>query len=162
MQYKQYMNAVFKAWSTSRKLYTKFFDEYTTAQLNLIPKGFSNNLIWNIGHIIVAQQSLIYKGSNLPMNISEELFNSYKPGTKPTGLTSAQEIEELKEWLTSVIQTTEEDYANGKFVTYNERTTATGFNLTSVKDAFEFNNYHEGLHLGYMMSIRKFVKNNYS
>lgn len=35
--------------------------------------------------------------------------------------------------------------------------TATGFDLTTLDDALEFNNYHEGLHLGMMMSVRKFV-----
>jgi len=43
----------------------EYFDNYTLEQLNKIPEGFSNNLIWNIGHIIVTQQVLIYKLSNL-------------------------------------------------------------------------------------------------
>ena len=31
------------------------------------------------------------------------------------------------------------------------------FHLGSLQDALAFNNYHEGLHLGYMKSIAKFV-----
>jgi hypothetical protein len=30
-------------------------------QLNTIPEGYNNNLIWNIAHIIVVQQMLVYK-----------------------------------------------------------------------------------------------------
>ena len=52
-----------------------------------------------------------------------------------------------------MIEKTKEDYTAGKFITYNEYTTSTGFNLTSTKEAIEFNNYHEGLHLGFMMVI---------
>jgi hypothetical protein len=151
------MEAIFKAWETSRKLFLNFFDSYTIDQLNKIPAGFNNNLIWNIGHIIVAQQALIYKGSNLPMHISDELFNRYKPGTQPTGNTSQAEVEELKELLFSVIPKTKEDFNNGIFTTYVERTTVTGFHLASVTDAFEFNNYHEGVHLGYTMAIKKLI-----
>lgn len=151
------MEAIFKAWSTSRKLYLNVFDSHTLDQLNKIPSGFNNNLIWNIGHIIVAQQALIYKGSSLPMYISDDLLSQYKPGTKPTGTTSETEVAELKELLISLIATTEADFRKGIFTTYTERTAATGFHLASLRDAFEFNNYHEGLHLGYMMSIRKFV-----
>jgi len=151
------METIFKAWTASRRLYLDFFNNYSLDQLNKIPDGFNNNIIWNIGHIIVAQQSLIYKGSNLPMLISDDLVNLYKSGTKPAGSTSQDEVNELKELLIVLIAKTETDFKNGVFKTYNERTTVTGFHLASVKDAFEFNNYHEGLHLGYMMSIRKFV-----
>jgi len=151
------MESIFKAWRTSRNLYLEYFEKYAIDQLNEIPEGFSNNLIWNIGHIIVAQQALIYKGSNLNGHISDELFELYQPGTKPTGLTSEVEVEELKTLLIALIEKTEEDYYSGKFNSYNERMTGTGFHLSSLTDAFEFNNYHEGLHLGCMMSIRKFV-----
>lgn len=151
------METVIKAWTTSRNLYRNFLDHYSLDQLNKIPEGFNNNLIWNIGHVIVAQQSLIYKGSNLPMYISDNMVNLYKPGTQPTGMTMPPEVNELKELLISLIIKTEADLKEGIFTTYNERTTATGFHLASIKDALEFNNYHEGLHLGYMMCIRKFV-----
>ena len=60
------MEAVLKAWKTSRKIYLEFFDKYSLAQMNVVP-----DIIWNIGHIIAAQQSLVYKISNLPMNISK-------------------------------------------------------------------------------------------
>ncbi|GAB3166395.1 DinB family protein [Telluribacter humicola] len=151
------MEAVLKAWKTSRTIYLDFINNYTAEQLNKIPDGFNNTLIWNIGHVIVAQQSLIYRGSNLPMNISDSLVDLYKPGTKPTAPVSPTEINELKSLLTSLIEQTEEELKSGKFVTYNERMTVTGFHLGSLKDALEFNNYHEGIHLGYMMSLRKFV-----
>ena len=151
------MESTFKAWKTSRQLYADFFDSHTLGQLNKIPQGFNNNLIWNIGHIIVSQQSLIYKSSEVPMRIEDDLFERYKPGTKPTGTVSQDEASELKNLLTSLVEQTEKDFHSHKFTVFNERTTLTGFNLASLKDAFEFINYHEGIHLGYMMSIRKFV-----
>lgn len=151
-------NHVLKAWKSSRKLYLKFFDNYSTDQMNFIPPGFSNNLIWNIGHIIVAQESLVYRGSGLPMTISEQFINSYKPGTKPEQRVSQEEANKLKELLVSQIAKTEADFQEGIFQTYIERETATGFHLASIGDALEFNNFHEGLHLGYMMSIRKFIR----
>jgi hypothetical protein len=59
--------------------------------------------------------------------------------------------------LLEQIEPTIGDFNNKKFVTYQQRITGTGFHLTSITDAFEWNNFHEGLHLGYMMSIRKFI-----
>ena len=151
------MESVFKTWKTSRKIFAEYFDKYTLAQLNTTPAGFSNNLIWNIGHVIVAQQSLVYRLSDVPIQIPAAMVELYKPGSKPTGTTTGAEAEELRSLLSTLVEQTEKDYANGLFQTFTERMTGTGFHLTSLADAFEFNNYHEGLHLGLMMNIRKFV-----
>ena len=151
------MNNSFKIWKKNRELLLEYFDKYTLEQLNMIPSGFSNNLIWNIGHVIIVQQVLVYKCSGLKAYVSEELFKLYMPGTKPTGNTSQVEVDNLKGLLMSLIEKTEADFKNGKFVTYNEIKVPIGIILTSIEDALQFNNYHEGLHLGYMMNIRKFV-----
>ena len=151
------MEAVLKAWKTSRKIYLDFFDKYSLEQMNVVPDKFSNNIIWNIGHIIAAQQSLVYKISSLPMYISEEFFDRYKPGTKPMGAVSQNEAGEIKSLLISMIDQTETDLANGKFVSFTERNTITGFHLGNLQDSFVFNNYHEGLHMGCIKSIGRFV-----
>ena len=151
------MEATVKIWKKSREKYLNFLNNYNLEQLNTTPTGLSNNLIWNIGHVVVAQQSLVYKGAGIPMHISDELYDRYKSGTFPSGTTTQEEVDELRELLVSLIGKTENDYKNGVFTTYNERTTGTGFHLATIKDAFEFNNYHEGMHLGMMMNIRKFV-----
>ena len=105
----------------------------------------------------LSQQSLVYRSSDVPMHIADDLFERYKPGTKPTGTVSQDEASELRNLLTSLVEQTENDFHSGKFTVFNERTTLTGFNLASLKDAFEFINYHEGIHMGYMMSLIKFV-----
>ena len=150
------MEATFKIWETSRKKYLELIDNYKLEQLNKIPEGFSNNLVWNLGHIIVSQQGLVYRLSGLPLNISTEMMDKYKNGSKPTA-TTQEEVEELKGLLFLLLNQTKEDYANGKFTSYNEYTTGTGFYLANIKDALEFNNFHEAIHLGFMMNIRKFI-----
>jgi hypothetical protein len=151
------MESVFKIWASNRNLYLDFLEKYTLEQLNKIPEGFSNNLIWNIGHIIVAQQRLVYTASNLPINIPIELVNSYKSGTKPSTTDTQETVDIFKNLLLSLVTETKNDFASGKFISYNELTTSTGFQLSTSIDAINFNNYHEALHLGFMMNIRKFV-----
>jgi hypothetical protein len=110
-----------------------------------------------VGHIIVAQQSLVYRLSGHPMLVSDEMFNLYKPGTKPERTITQTEADELKQLLITLCEQTRKDIGKGIFTSFTGRMTATGFDLTSLADALEFNNYHEGLHLGMMMSIRKFM-----
>ncbi len=151
------METTFKIWETSRNIYNTFLEKYTLEQLNTIPAGFSNNLVWNLGHIIVIQQVLVYRLSGLPMYISDSLFETYRNGSKPTGISTQAEVDELRNLLFLLLEKTKEDYAAGKFVNYNEYTTGTGFYLASSKEAIEFNNYHEAMHLGFMTNIRKFI-----
>ncbi|MFB0910652.1 MAG: DinB family protein, partial [Flavobacterium sp.] len=68
---------------TSRTIVSQMLAGHTLDQLNTIPEGYNNNLIWNIAHIIVVQQMLVYKLSGLPMMISDEMVEKYKKGTKP-------------------------------------------------------------------------------
>ncbi|WP_422361028.1 DinB family protein [Reichenbachiella sp.] len=153
------MEALLKAWRTSRAVIATYFEKYDLKQLNHIPEGFNNNLIWNIGHIVVIQQRLAYEGAGLDPHVSTEYFEKYQGGTKPDGKTTQQEVDELKQLLKSLVEQTEADFNNGLLQTrpYKERTTGTGFHLSSIQDALEFNNYHEAMHLGTMMAIRKFV-----
>lgn len=151
------MEATFKIWKTSRAIYLKFLESYSLEQLNKIPEGMSNNLIWNIGHIIVSQQGLIYRLSGLPRYVTDEMTAKYQNGSVPTGNTTLEEVNEIKSLLISTMNQTISDYENGVFKEYTPYETKTGFSLQNLNDAIEFNNYHEGIHLGFMMKIKKFI-----
>lgn len=151
------MQRTFEITKTSRKIVSQFLDNYSLEQLNKIPNGFKNNLIWNIAHIVVTQQLLVYKFSGLPMLVSDELVQKYMKGTKPEFDATQADVDEIKTLLSDIINQTEEDYNNGIFKNYQEYPTSTGFVLRNVEDAMVFNNFHEGLHIGIMMSLRKLL-----
>lgn len=151
------MNSVFEVQKTIREILLKILDNHSLEQLNKIPEGFSNNLIWNIAHCIAAQQSLVYKLSGLPSKVSEDFIARYSKGTKPEGYVSQSEVDEIRIMLSETLHQVQKDYADKIFVDYREYTTSMGFTLHNVEDALSFNNYHEGTHTGIIMSIRKFV-----
>lgn len=151
------METTFDINETSRNVLLNFLNELTLKQLNTIPQGFKNNIIWNIGHIIVVQQLLVYNLSGLPMMVSDELIAKYRKGSSPNGDVTQNEVDELKGLLFSTLEKTKEDFQKEIFKTFNEFTTMTGFKVTSAKSAMEFNNFHEGLHIGIIMQLRKFV-----
>ncbi|PWB25356.1 DinB family protein [Flavobacterium sp. HTF] len=151
------MDSVFEVHKTIRSILLKILENHSLEQLNKIPPGFNNNLIWNIGHCISSQQVLVYKLSGLPTMVSEEFIAKYKKGTKPEGDVSQEEVDEIKELLSETLEKTKNDFTSGLFVDFNEYTTSMGFTLHNVQDALSFNNYHEGIHTGIAMSIRKLV-----
>ena len=149
------MEQTFELTRASRKLIAPFLEKYTLEQLNLIPTGFSNNLIWNIAHIVVTQQILVYKLSGLPMLVSDELVEKYKKGTKPEQPATQAEVDQIKSLLFDLIDQTQVDYGSGVFTNFGEYPTSAGYFLRNVEQALEFNNFHEGLHIGIMLSLRK-------
>lgn len=140
---------------TNRRTLEKILNNYSLDQLNKVPEGFSNNIIWNIAHTIVTQQLLMYKLSGLPLMVDDKIVDLYKKGTKVEHDVTQEEVDVIKKLLFSTLDKTEKDIDTGVFKKYTEYPTSTGFVLRSVSDAITFNNYHEGIHLGYILALKK-------
>lgn len=142
----------------NRSIMASFLDSFSREKLNEVPAGFKNNLIWNIAHLVVTQQLLTYNFSGLPMLISDEIVKKYRKGSKTEGKVSQKEIDEIKRLLFSTLEKTKDDYKKGLFKNYNNYTVSTQSTLTNVEQAIEFNNFHEGIHLGYILAIKNHYK----
>lgn len=150
------MDFTFSVFEKTRGFHKEYLDKFSLEDLNKIPEGFKNNIIWNIGHIVVTEQLLVYKLSGLPTMVSDELINKYRKDTKPEGFVSQEEVDEIAGLLFSTIERTKQDYSNNKFETYQEYTVSTtGNTLTNVEEAINFALYHEGMHLGYLLALKK-------
>jgi hypothetical protein len=132
-------------------------DELSTSQLNAIPTGFKNNIIWQVGHLLATQQLLTYGLSGKDFLLSDNIIEEFRKGTKPEKDYSEDDIEELKFVFIEVINQTEIDYKEGVFKTFNTYPTSFGATLNSIDDAVIFNNVHEGLHMGLIMAMKKLV-----
>ena len=154
------MHFTLEVLTNTRKFFNKFLENMSLNDLNKVPTGFNNNIIWNIGHVLVTQQLLAYKLSGLPMMVSESLIAKYMKDTKPEGDVSQTEVDEIKELLFATIEKTKADYNNNAFNNFNTYTVSTtGNTLTNIDESFEFILFHEGMHLGYIMALSRAVKN---
>lgn len=138
----------------NRTILNTFFEQCSLDELNKVPDGYNNNIIWNIAHVVVSQQLLVYGLSETPMLVNDELVSKYRKGTKAI-TTTQEEIDKIKSLLFSTIEQTKEDYKNGVFKNYNAYTTSTNSTLTNVEEAIAFNNFHEGIHLGYILALKR-------
>ncbi|PKA98055.1 DinB family protein [Flavobacteriaceae bacterium MAR_2009_75] len=151
------MENILKTTLQNRKLLYKILDKTPRKQLLQIPEGFRNNIWWNIAHVVVTQQLLVYKFSDLQMRVPQEFIEKFKKGTVPDGTASEEEIKEIAAFLLSTIEWMEEDYNNGLFKEYNSYTTSMNVTLNNVDDAIAFNLFHEGIHLGAILALQKVV-----
>lgn len=143
---------------TLRKLrifISNMINELTVDQLNKVPNGYNNNIIWNVAHLVAAQEGICYMRSGQPTNISIEFFNAYKPGSKPERSLTENEIDEVKQLLFSSVDQLENDLKQNKFVNYKGWTTRYDVAMNNIEDAINFLPFHEGLHLGYIMALKR-------
>jgi hypothetical protein len=95
--------------------------------------------------------------ANPPLRSANVFIPLLSKGTKPLEPFSANQIKYIKENLIRTVDQTKKDYYSGLFKSYQSYPTSTGIILNSVEDALQFNAFHEGIHLGVILSLIKLV-----
>nr|WP_294873882.1 DinB family protein [uncultured Pedobacter sp.] len=148
-------NTLFKTIIQTRKNFIELIETSTIEEVNEVPAGFNNNIIWNFGHLISSQQILCYKLANVAPIVADQYILDYQKGTKPEKFIEAEEINILKDLALNTIDKLAEDLNNNVFVSYNTRTTSYGIELRSTIEAVQFFPIHDAYHYGIASSIKK-------
>lgn len=129
-------------------------------KLNEIPAGFNNNLAWNVGHIIANQQILCYRNAGVKPVIEDEFIDKYKTGTRPESFIDERKFDAFKKYLIETIDKFEEDSTTNMFQNYKafDLRSYPGVRLTNISDAASFVSFHDGLHVGYSMALKRALK----
>jgi hypothetical protein len=143
----------------TRKNYLAVIEEFSINEVNAIPIGFNNNMIWNIGHIVATVDILFYKLNGLEPHLDAEFIEAYRKGAAPQSFVKAEVIDEIKKSLLAQPEWIKKDLKAGVFPTQLAKPYATSYNfeLATLEDIFNFNQVHEAIHMGIVMSLRKFV-----
>jgi hypothetical protein len=132
--------------------------ELSLEKLNKIPHGFNNNIIWNVGHLVAAQQHICYIRCGKTISVPEEFFNNFKPGSRPDRFFLSDEEDEVKKLLFTSLDTLEKDIQQNRFESFTPWITRTGININNINDALIYMHHHEGLHTGIIYSMKKMVQ----
>lgn len=137
----------------SRKRMHETVKDLSQEQWFAQPEGFANNVAWNVGHLVIAQQGLIYRRAGLEMYIPSEMMGLYMPGTSPANWESLPDTNELLRLLVELPDKMAADIEAGMFdnVTVPEES-------GSIEHVMVGNNHHEGLHMGAILALLDFVK----
>ncbi|MEP7128170.1 MAG: DinB family protein [Chitinophagales bacterium] len=157
------MNANLEKLKQIRLFLLKEIEPLTIEQLNKIPEGFNNNIIWNMAHLVASMQALCYKRAGLPLAIDEKYVSLYLANTKPSEFLSAKEMEEIKDHLIATIDILQIDLDKNIFNNYTPSPNVLKLykiNLSTIDDALDFLLYHDGYHTGSIMALKRLVNNN--
>jgi hypothetical protein len=144
----------------ARKFLINLIDGISIEKLNEIPAGFNNNLAWNFGHVIATQQILCYRSAGVKPVIEEEFIDKYKTGTRPEGFIDENEFKVIRQYLLETIDKFEKDSATNMFENYKafDLKSYPGVGIKNIKDAAKFVTFHDGLHVGYSMALKRSLK----
>lgn len=152
------MDTTFKAFLAVRRKLAEEVKELTLDQLNKIPKGFNNNILWNLGHVLVVHQLLAYRLSGLPLLLDETLIQQFSKGTAPQGNYSNDTAEKIKRLLVCTADDLEQDYKSGLFVKFNPYIIQTfNIELLTIEEAIRFISIHDATHFGYVLALKRAI-----
>jgi hypothetical protein len=135
-------------------------DGLTTEQLNAIPAGYPNNVVWNLGHLVSVAQNLCYVRAGLPIAVDDRYFSPYLPGTKPERFVDETEVQAIKALCLSSMDQLRADYANhafGKYTPSEGIRKVYGVEVSTIDEAIDYLLYHEGFHGGYVLSLKRLL-----
>ncbi len=140
-----------------RKYTLEIIHDLDVSQLNHVPKKLNNSIIWNVGHLLISQQMLTYGLSGLELKAPKHWIKLFKIGSIGNIKVENAEIQQIKSQLVPLIEQTELDYTNGLFKTFKPFFTGYGAKITNIDEALVFNNYHEGNHIGHILTMKKLL-----
>ena len=151
------MEKLFKTALFTRSTLLKIMEKRSNEELVKIPENHRNSIFWNIAHLLVTQQLLYYKLSGLEIKIDEAMVNKYGKGSIATEDVEISDIQYVKDHLLKEMKETQNDYDKGLFKEFNAYMTSTGIELKTIEDVISFSAFHDGIHLGVVLSLMKIV-----
>jgi len=143
-----------------RIAFLKEISNLTPDQLNKIPDGFHNNIIWNLAHVVAASQMIFYRRAGLSLTIDDQYITPFLTGTKPISNLRHEEIINIKEIAIRTIVEMQADFEQNIFTHYIKSENIErvyGIEILTIEDALEFLLYHEGYHMGKVITLKQFV-----
>lgn len=126
-------------------------------KLRLIPRGFNNNVLWNLGHILLVHEKFSFGLINEKMEMPKHFAELFGPGTKPENwgkqvpcldeiiLLLSKQIDRIEQ----ILELRADQKLEKPFVT------SAGLELSTVKECLSFCLYHEGMHFAVIKAIKQ-------
>jgi len=133
----------------SRELFLKLVEDLSLEELNQIPEGFNNNIIWNLGHIAVSTLGLCYIRSQVQPDLKLPFPGRFGKGSRPEGQVTAEQVAEIKQLVATSLDQIEADIKAGVFASMATSCTDTyQIPMDRIENTLTCCLAHENLHLG--------------
>ncbi|MBN8209016.1 DinB family protein [Bacillus sp. NTK071] len=120
-----------------------------------VPKGFKNNIRWNLGHVYVELYMWIETLTKEKASIPEHFNKWFGWGSSPEDFTEeTPSLEELKVLLKKQYSTIKETYGDRLEEVFQPTEIR---EMTTIEQVLLWTTFHEGMHLQAILDIRKCI-----
>jgi uncharacterized damage-inducible protein DinB len=138
-------------------------ENLSDAQLDVVPPGFRNSIRWNLGHVFVSQEKMVFTLAGEENKSPEGYISLFAGGTAPSmweeSSIAIPTLEEITTCLRDQPGRIQEQFAGRLGDPLAEPfKAATGIVFATVEEVIHFSIYHEGLHTGVIMSLKKMLQ----
>lgn len=109
--------------------------------LGLIPAGYNNNILWNLGHILVVPEYHFYVAKGHSPNVEQYYIQNYMSGSHPTATDIGKEYNAIREALLPTLDVLKSDFEKGIFKDFK------AFGNLDFVSTLEFLTKHEAGHI---------------
>ncbi|MGV3465246.1 MAG: DinB family protein [Heyndrickxia sp.] len=145
---------LFNQLESFREVTLYLINDLTEEQADIIPKGFHNNIRWNLGHIYLDQYLWIKAITKESIPVPDGFMEWFGFGTKPADWqTAPPRLDELKKLLMEqpkVIRELYEDRLEEEFA-------PTELGMHTIAQVLVRTIYHEGMHAETIKLIKRFL-----
>lgn len=147
----------FKTFRITRDHMLRELEGLSHEEMLVIPEGRDDNVIWNAGHLLCSLSRLTYVFSGYPLPIPEEYLKRFGKGTNALQWQDTPDVGEVLDRFKSMPAQIEADYLAGKFKEYKSLQITKGDMIDSVEEAVAFHCFHEGLHIGMIITLKELL-----
>ncbi|MFP7334311.1 DinB family protein [Shouchella clausii] len=146
---------LFEQLNTYRGELLNMVEDVTEEEAEIVPRGFNNNIRWNLGHVILDQYLWIRVLTKEDMPVSLAFNQWFGYGTDPSHFTDeTPSLAELISLLREQPRLIEQDYRDR----LEEEFPPTDMGMHTIEQVLVRTIFHEGLHMGAIIAIKRQIK----
>lgn len=136
---------------------SKSCDGLSDAQLLKTPPGLRNNILWNMGHLIVDNSDMLYRPAGLEPPHPESFTPRFAAGTSPGEWPEPPSPAAVKSVFADLPRRLKDDVASGRFQSFKATAVVSGWPVNDFDETLVYVAVHTGIHLGVIMTLRRLV-----
>lgn len=145
--------------TATRRWVLSLIEDLPEPALLQVPKGHRNNLLWNVAHVAYVEAVFLYDDHGLENPLPADYAGWFSRGSSPADWPADLDIAEVIKRSRALHEQVVRDFAAGRFQDFKGRTVMSlNLPITTTEGAVAFLAMHEGVHLGFMLSLRKHIR----
>lgn len=120
----------------------------------ITPKGFHNNILWQIGHILSSTEYFLFDLSHQTNHLPPEYISLFGSGTNPNQWEGNIPVVEQ---LITDLRVQSDHFSDISDSQFNQRLPATMHGFQTVEDCAAFSVLHEALHIGKIEEMQRML-----